>query len=378
MSSNKTAPVSYNNKMKRLVLSLSALLLAFSSQDWPATEEAKKALETLSKKVEGDDVHKKALGYVAHVCKSSEAQFERANVFLETYAKKMKELLIEHEPKVLYAVSFEKTKDFEKYASKLGGPASAAGFYNPSTNTLVSNLSAGLGNIAHEMTHALQFNDGWKASPNHWFMEGIGAFLENCLRTPKGEFIGLGYSHFRLAGLQKEGLSPLAKFMKSYSGLKSYSQGRWILTYLNYKGVLKKFYEEFRDSVKEDKSGIKALEKVTGKTIEEFEVEWKKWVEGMESEISKFTTKPYPALGVIGKRTDNGLQIYAVSKFSNADGVLNEGDVLIEANGKSIKNMEDLVKVYMTMKLGDEITIKFLRNGKEETKTIKLTYHIDG
>jgi S1-C subfamily serine protease len=48
------------------------------------------------------------------------------------------------------------------------------------------------------------------------------------------------------------------------------------------------------------------------------------------------------------------------------------GDVIIEADGKKITNMEQIIELVSQKKVGDEITIKYLRDGKEKTATVKL------
>jgi len=48
------------------------------------------------------------------------------------------------------------------------------------------------------------------------------------------------------------------------------------------------------------------------------------------------------------------------------------GDVITEAEGQKITNMEQIIELVSQKKVGDEITIKYLRDGKEKTATVKL------
>jgi len=48
------------------------------------------------------------------------------------------------------------------------------------------------------------------------------------------------------------------------------------------------------------------------------------------------------------------------------------GDIVIEADGKKITTMEELQEVIGDKKPGDEITLKYLRDGKEKTATVTL------
>jgi S1-C subfamily serine protease len=48
------------------------------------------------------------------------------------------------------------------------------------------------------------------------------------------------------------------------------------------------------------------------------------------------------------------------------------GDVITEADGKKITNMEQIVELVGEKKVGDEVTLKYVRDGKEKTATVTL------
>ncbi|HVX32434.1 MAG TPA: trypsin-like peptidase domain-containing protein [Solirubrobacterales bacterium] len=48
------------------------------------------------------------------------------------------------------------------------------------------------------------------------------------------------------------------------------------------------------------------------------------------------------------------------------------GDIVIEADGKKITNMEQIIELVNQKKPGDEVTLKYLREGKEKTATVTL------
>ena len=56
-----------------------------------------------------------------------------------------------------------------------------------------------------------------------------------------------------------------------------YAEARYFCMWLEKKKMLRKFYKIFRNRYKEDPTGIKLLEEMLGKKVEEFETEWKKW-----------------------------------------------------------------------------------------------------
>jgi S1-C subfamily serine protease len=48
------------------------------------------------------------------------------------------------------------------------------------------------------------------------------------------------------------------------------------------------------------------------------------------------------------------------------------GDVITEADGEKIINMEQVIELVSQKKVGDKMTIKYLRDGKEQTATVTL------
>jgi S1-C subfamily serine protease len=48
------------------------------------------------------------------------------------------------------------------------------------------------------------------------------------------------------------------------------------------------------------------------------------------------------------------------------------GDIVTEADGKKITNMEQVIELINQKKPGDEVTLKYLRDGKEKTATVTL------
>ena len=57
-----------------------------------------------------------------------------------------------------------------------------------------------------------------------------------------------------------------------------YAAVRYLGIYLYSELLLPEFYSEYKKNYEEDKSGLKAFEKVTGKNIADFEKEWEKWL----------------------------------------------------------------------------------------------------
>jgi len=159
--------------------------------------------------------------------------------------------------------------------------------YCRSDGVMVMNISTGGGTLVHELVHALIKYD-FPAAPT-WFNEGLASLYEQSSLQP-GKITGL--KNWRLPALKQaiteQQLRALTELVadkdfydKQLAGL-NYAQARYLLMYLQEKKLLVKFYADFRDSAPQDASGIETLKKIIApQTLEEFEKDWREWVEGL-------------------------------------------------------------------------------------------------
>ncbi len=73
-------------------------------------------------------------------------------------------------------------------------------------------------------------------------------------------------------------------------------------------------------------------------------------------------------LGIPGKE---GVLVVAVTKGSPSDGKLAAGDVIVSADGRNIRNPEDLMRL-VSRKSGGDLVIKVIRDKKELSVTVRL------
>lgn len=167
-------------------------------------------------------------------------------------------------------------------------PTTPFGYYSPSHKALIMNIATGGGTLVHEIVHpymAANFPD----CPA-WFNEGMGSLFEQC-KEKDGHITGL--VNWRWTGLkaaiQKEALMSFQalthtstdQFYGTGSGL-HYAQARYLLYYLQEKGLLRKYYQRFRANRKQDPTGYKTLQAVLGrKDLDQFQVEWEAWILGL-------------------------------------------------------------------------------------------------
>lgn len=187
---------------------------------------------------------------------------------------------------------FKDDKTYRYWAKNLYGDddLSKYGYYKPSERTMLMNINTGTGTLVHEMTHALARYD-FPEIPS-WFNEGLGSLYERCSLNNKTI---LGYVNWRLPALQDaladKSYTSIEKLMKTnweeFYGDGSdvnYSQARYLCMYLQEQGLLKKYYKHFRDTYKDDNTGITQMEKITGKSISELDAEYVAWVKTLKYE----------------------------------------------------------------------------------------------
>lgn len=72
-----------------------------------------------------------------------------------------------------------------------------------------------------------------------------------------------------------------------------------------------------------------------------------------------------------------GIYVMSIQDNSEFKGDLSLGDTIVKADGKSFENNKGFVNYIKSKKVGDELTITFLHNGKEKNSTHKLV-ELDG
>jgi len=196
---------------------------------------------------------------------------------------------------------FKDAASYEKHARLLFGetPTTPYGYYSSTHKALIMNIATGGGTLVHEIVHPFM-EANFPACPP-WLNEGLGSLYEQC-----GEENGHihGFVNWRLNGLQKTiraGAVPSFKTLTAmdtsafYNDDKgtNYSQSRYLCYYMQEKGVLVKFYQEFLAHQKEDPSGFQNLQKVLVETdMNAFKQKWEKYVLGLSEDFELRPVRP--------------------------------------------------------------------------------------
>ena len=213
---------------------------------------------------------------------------QRARRTVKWAVEHLKELYFEKNPDEIITIWLLKDdKSYYKHAKMFFGdePDTPFGYYSSSDRAMVMNIATGGGTLVHEIVHpfvAANFPD----CPS-WFNEGLGSLYEQSSERD-GKIIGL--TNWRLAGLQQairdrdlpsfETLTATTdrQFYDEDPGT-NYAQSRYLCYYLQEQGLLKKFYDQFHASTKDDPTGYKTLAEILQtNNLTEFQKKWEKWV----------------------------------------------------------------------------------------------------
>jgi hypothetical protein len=143
------------------------------------------------------------------------------------------------------------------------------------------NIATGGGTLVHEIVHPFVEANFPDCPP--WFNEGLGCLYEQC-----GEEHGriTGYTNWRLAGLKdaiRADTLPTFEELTAmdeaafYGGSRgdNYAQARYLLYYLQEKGLLRRYYRAFHAAREKDPTGYRTLVSLLGeKDMAAFQKSW--------------------------------------------------------------------------------------------------------
>lgn len=179
---------------------------------------------------------------------------------------------------------------YQRYAREIAGyePDTPYGFWSAEHRALIMNISTGGGTLVHELVHPYMDHD----FPSHpaWVNEGMGSLFEQSAERD-GHIVGL--TNWRLGGLQDAiragSVPPFATVMAmddaTFYGEGSgthYALSRYLLLYVQEKGLLPAFYRRYRDGAAADPTGVATLQAVLGEPdLAAFQTRWEAWVLGL-------------------------------------------------------------------------------------------------
>jgi len=181
---------------------------------------------------------------------------------------------------------FKDAKSYRRHAKLLFDdvPSTPYGYYSSQAGALIMDISTGGGTLVHEIVHPFVAAN-LPGCPS-WFNEGLGSLYEQSSERDGGI---VGLTNWRLPGLQDalrdRSAPPLAELVatseEEFYGDKSgvyYAEARYLLYYLQEKGLLRRFHRAFAAGLARDPTGRAALEETLGQKLDAFEPRWRKFV----------------------------------------------------------------------------------------------------
>lgn len=218
----------------------------------------------------------------------SEEELARSSSTVRWAADKLERDFFDKRPsKILDVYLFSEASSYERGVRALTGesPSTPYGFYSRRHGGLFMNIATGGGTLVHEIVHPYVEADFPNAPP--WLNEGLGSLFEQSAEVD-GRIVGR--TNWRLAGLQRaiqrdelpsfEKLTHLddTAFYGDDSGV-NYAQARYLLYFLQERGVLVDFYRRFRAARAKDPSGYATLVATLGDVdMDEFKDDWQRYV----------------------------------------------------------------------------------------------------
>ncbi|SRR6266540_1618451 len=161
-------------------------------------------------------------------------------------------------------------------------PSTPYGFFLPEKRTLLMNIETGGGTLVHEVVHPF-IRASFPSCPA-WFNEGLASLYERVVERD-GHLWGL--PNWRLAGLKRAirmGQLPAFGRMTAdsdknfYRSPTGYAQARYLCLYLQDKGLLRRFYSEYRASHAADPTGMQTLARLLDiRDMTRFQVTFETW-----------------------------------------------------------------------------------------------------
>jgi len=190
-------------------------------------------------------------------------------------------------PEILEVWLFKDKESYDENTRKIfhDTPTTPYGYYSPSLKALIMNIATGGGTLVHEIVHPYVAANVPDCPP--WLNEGLGSLFEQSAEKD-GHIRGL--TNWRLAGLKKAIEAGTVPSFEKLAGMDAtefytrdkgtnYGQARYLLYYMQEKGLLLDFWKKLRAARKEDPTGYKTLVAALGEEdMKDFKKRWEEYV----------------------------------------------------------------------------------------------------
>jgi hypothetical protein len=168
-------------------------------------------------------------------------------------------------------------------------PDTPYGYYSEAHHALIMNIGPGYGTLVHEIVHPYMHTNFPACPP--WLNEGLASLYE---RPAEDDGHIIGYVNWRLPALQRAiraGSLPTFKALTAMDETRfynddddHYAQARYLMLYLQEKGLIRDYVARFIRDAKEDPTGYQTLKKVLGNPdMTELQKKWERYVSRLDA-----------------------------------------------------------------------------------------------
>lgn len=250
---------------------------------------------------------------------------------------------------------------------------STAGWYEHSRRMLVTtDIGASL---RHEFAHVLHWGHMDRVNQRHpmWIQEGLASLFEEYASGRDGTtFRFLPNERHNVtfdlvtggdvpSWRQLFGLSP-TRFMRAAN--RFYPITRSIFRYIADKDMLDAWYQNLVSTFPEDGSGVLALEKTFGRSIDQIESDWRSWVRA-RGRRDNTIARGDASLGIQAESEVDGCRVTMVHEGSGAhEGGMQINDVIVKIARTSIRSTRELMLAIAKRRVGEVVPVR-IRRGED-------------
>jgi hypothetical protein len=304
-----------------------------------------------------------------------ERTLDELKVALKSQALSQEKELFPHKPDAFVTIVVPSAADYRKLMRVRNVP----GIYIDASKTLIA---LKLGEVMrHEFTHALHAADRAPLGQDHapWVAEGLGVLYEWADLGDDAVVPRADNPRFAVAQLaaRRRSLVPLDRLVGMAQGEfmsrpnLTYPQSGALMFYLRERGLLRKFYDDYKATYDADPTGAKALERASGQTLAELEAAWKQWLLDRSADDPRRGYSPFLDASVTP--AGQGLTVGAVRQAGAGEAAgLKAGDVIVSINGTPVRDYAGIRTAVGPYAPGKAVALKVRREGKDVDLSLKL------
>ncbi len=261
-----------------------------------------------------------------------------------------------------------------------GNISSVGGAYEHQKRRLVAqDLGA---TLRHEFIHVLHWRDMNRLGQAHapWIQEGLASLVED-YDINEGQLVPVASwrtnivkrmnDRHRMPAIEKLASTPMRSFT-STRPLAKYAQARTIMLYLLDLGKLSEFYTVYTKEYDADPTGIRAMEVVLNKEINEINTDFRAWVEAFET-VPETGSDLKATLGIeIETGSGDGVVVKGLPGNARTRTGLRLGSVITAIDGKPTRDLFELIRVLGKFSPGQTVTLHHRRGKVHSTSQVKL------